>query len=176
MIFYQHPVPVTSPEISNFDWITLGIAIAGFVMSLLSWVYTALTHRKQISLVIDKTLFSISTNELVLYVQFLNRSRLAIAISDVQVVLDGDLISCDKDIKIYHTSVHKFAGSQAMKDFYTQPFPLQLQGLGGSNAVLLFALPPNSGINLSKSVTIKVLSNRGALPEKRYDIRPEYRR
>lgn len=134
-----------------------------FVLGLIGSLGTAwsiLQNRKKIKLVILRADFD-SAQRYIIHMQFLNLSRLPIAISDVCLQLNGVLYPCEKEPYIVSSSTHKRLGQVLIRDFYTQPFPLQLGGLGGMSSYLAFELPPDTYINPSTPLTLQISSNRG---------------
>ena len=81
-----------SSAMSIMDWITFGIAVAGFLMSLATWVKDFITQRKHI----EGKVLDIKSYKNVTYMDLLieNRSRLPISITDISLALGGIAYHC----------------------------------------------------------------------------------
>lgn len=150
-------------KIFTIDNITLALATFGSAGT----AWNIIQNKKRIELIHEKTFFNKESGTLAVELQFINKSRLPIAITDVCFLLDKKPISCEKEPRIAFSNAHQRFGEVLIKDFYTQSFPLQLGSLGGTSTVLVFELPPKTDIDFSTEKTFQVSSNRGRAVEKK---------
>lgn len=141
--------------------------LLGLIGSL-GTTWTFIQSRKNIEFSIIKG--GMKNNELIIFVQIINKSHLGIAISDVSLFLDGIIYPCQKERRICLSFAHERRQQVLLQDFYTEPFPLQLVGLGGTSAYLVFELPPDACIDFSKPQTLRISTNRGKVLEKQLHI------
>lgn len=104
-------------------------------------------------------------NDLIVHFEIINHSRVAISIVNISYMYDGVHYSCSKDRAIAESIYHERMHTTNLKDFYTQPFPLQLVGLGGTSEYIRFELPPKIRPDFSKPQTFQVSANRGKAVE-----------
>lgn len=151
-----------------FDTVTFVLATIGSAGT----AWNIIQNRKRLKLIHENTLYKKETGKLAVELQFINKSRLPIAITDVCIVINEKPISCVKEPRVAYSNAHHRLGEVLIKDFYTQSFPLQLGSLGGTSTVLLFELPPNTDIDFSSKVSFEVSSNRGRTMEKKLLLVP----
>ena len=104
-------------------------------------------------------------NELIVHFEIINHSRLAISITNISYVYSGVHYSCSKGRAIGESIFHERMQVKNLADFYTQPFPLQLVGLGGTSEYIRFELPKEIHPDFSKPQTFQVSANRGKATE-----------
>lgn len=104
-------------------------------------------------------------NELIVHFEIINHSRIAISIVNISYLYDGVHYSCSKERAIGESIYHERMRLKNLTDFYTQPFPLQLVGLGGTSEYIRFELPPEIHPDFSKPQTFQVSANRGKVTE-----------
>lgn len=150
-----------SSAMSIMDWITFGIAVAGFLMSLATWVKDFITQRKHI----EGKVLNIKSYQSVTYIDLLieNRSRLPISITDISLFLGDSAYRCTPLPKLIleHTKSRKGeVYERTMK--YSTPMPIQISNLGATTVVALFEgmkrLPPDDATHLNLSIS----TNRGS--------------
>lgn len=104
-------------------------------------------------------------HDLIVHFEIINHSTTAISIVNISYIYDGKHYSCSKERAIAESIYHERRHVPALKDFYTQPFPLQLVGLGGTSEYIRFELPPEIHPDFSKPQTFQVSANRGKAAE-----------
>lgn len=104
-------------------------------------------------------------NELIVHFEIINHSRLALSITNISYVYNGAHYSCLKGRAIGESFYHERMQLKNLTDFYTQPFPLQLVGLGGTSEYIRFGLPKEIHPDFSKPQTFQVSANRGRATE-----------
>ena len=104
-------------------------------------------------------------NELIVHFEIINHSRVAISIVNISYVYSGTHYSCLKGRAIGESIYHERMQLKNLTDFYTQPFPLQLVGLGGTSEYIRFELPTEIHPDFSKPQTFQVSANRGRATE-----------
>lgn len=97
------------------------------------------------------------------FIPIINHSRIAISI--VNISYSGTHYSCLKGRAIGESIYHERMQLKNLTDFYTQPFPLQLVGLGGTSEYIRFELPTEIHPDFSKPQTFQVSANRGRATE-----------
>ena len=151
------------------ELITLGIAIAGFFMSLASWIKDFITQRKHI----EGKILDIKSYKSVTYCDFLieNRSRLPIAVTNIEMTLGLNSYPCSPlpTLVMEHTRSRKGeVYDRVMK--YSTAMPIQIAGLGATTAGVLFEkmhqIPPDDTTHL----TLSVSTNRGKPIEMKLEL------
>lgn len=152
----------------TLDNITFVLALIGS----LGTVWNIFQSRKHIDVTINSVLYSKEQQKLAIHAQFLNKSHLPIAISNVCIVISENAFYCVKEPIVAFSNAHRRLGETLIKDFYTQPFPLQMIGLGGVAADLVFELPQGTNIDFSIPQTLQVATNRGRSMELKLLLHP----
>lgn len=137
--------------------ISLTLGIIGTAGTL----WTAFQSRKNI----DISLLTIAKrdfNYVVAEMQLVNKSRLAITVTDISIVIDGIVYPCCRDSYIFASHTHKSDGINQRKDYYADKPPFQLAGLGGTYICLAFELSQEALLKLSIPVTFQYSTNRGS--------------
>ena len=104
-------------------------------------------------------------HDLIVHFEIINHSTTAISIVNISYIYDGEHYSCSKERAIAESIYHERRHVPALKDFYTQPFPLQLVGLGGRWVYIQIELPPKIHPDFSKPQSFQVSANRGKATE-----------
>ena len=93
--------------------------------------------------------------------QFTNKSRLAVSITDVHVNINGNFYPCKKHPVLAGSTRHEWGGNVSVKDFYSIQFPLSMLALGGTGGYIVFDIPQGVDIPLSMPMTFLISANRG---------------
>ncbi len=93
--------------------------------------------------------------------QFTNKSRLAVSITDVHVNINGNFYPCKKHPVLASSTRHEWGGNVSVKDFYSIQFPLSMLALGGTGGYIVFDIPQGVDIPLSMPMTFLISTNRG---------------
>lgn len=94
-------------------------------------------------------------------IQFANRSRLPVSITDVRIKINGNFYPCKKYPVLTDSSRHEWGKNVSVKDFYSVQFPLVMLSLGGTGGYLVFDIHQEVDIPLSKPLTFAISTNRG---------------
>ena len=145
--------------------VTFWIAVAGFIMSFLSWVHTFFTQRKNfdISILQIKSFVSVTY----LYLLFSNKSRLPIAITNVQLLFDGKSYNCTPIPKLV-SATEKKRGRDVIKrtEEYSKELPIMVPSLGAVNGIVLFEGMTRLPQDNAKHLTLLICTNRGSPVQK----------
>lgn len=93
--------------------------------------------------------------------QFSNKSRLPISITDVRVKVNNIYYACKKHPVLADSSKHEWSKNVSVKDFYSVQFPLAMLSLGGTGGYLVFDIPQGVDAPLSMPMTFLISTNRG---------------
>lgn len=104
-------------------------------------------------------------HDLIVHFEIINHSTTAISIVNISYIYNGKHYSCSKERAIAESIYHERMHIPCLKDFYTQPFPLQLVGRGGTSEYIRFELPPEIHPDFSTPQTFQVSANRGKVTE-----------
>lgn len=159
--------------------LTLIIAIAGFLMSLISWVRDIVTQRVHLDVQITRANVNVKNPGLFCYLSVVNRSRLPIAITSLAISQSGIETYCIPVPKCVLEHTHKIGNTVVeRRTEYSTALPIQLQGLGGLTVLAQFEGLPEAIQTDSKSLNLVVYTNRGKprkmtlpLPEELSDLR-----
>ena len=159
--------------------LTLIIAIAGFLMSLISWVRDIVTQRVRLDVQITGANTNTKNPGLLCYLSIVNRSRLPITITSLAISQSEVLTYCVPVPKRVLEHTHKIGNTVVeYKSAYSTPLPIQLQGLGGMLVLTQFEGLQEAIQTDSKSLNLVVYTNRGRpkkmtlqLPEELTDLR-----
>lgn len=140
--------------------ITFAIAVAGFLMSLATWIKDYISQRQNLT----GRILGIKSYANVTYINLVleNRSRLPIAVTSIDLIYNQNVYTCTALPKRV-SSLTERRNKEIVK--YTEEFstalPIQLQQLGASVALVLFErmdlLPPND----AKALNLVIHTNRG---------------
>ena len=109
-------------------------------------------------------------HDLIVHFEIINHSTTAISIVNISYIYDGEHYSCSKERAIAESIYHERMHVPCLKDFYTQPFPLQLVGRGGTSEYIRFELPPEIHPDFSKPQTFQASANRGKVTEMKLSL------
>lgn len=149
-----------------------------FVLGLIGSAGTAwqlLKNRKNIDLHIvnyaEKTVNG--KTYLIIHTLFSNKSNAGISIFDVSVKFNDIYYPCVKEPQLAVSNAHQRLGQVLIQDFYSPFFPLQMAGLGGTYAYLVFELEKDIHPDFSKPLILRVSTNRGKAIEKTLSYPPK---
>lgn len=144
----------------TIERVTFWIAIAGFVLSLTSWIKEILVNRKNLRANILELHAKDSAAFLRLMIN--NKSRLPISISGINLVTDFQQCPCTTVPKYVTCNIRFIGGKQVSRsEEYSTALPIQISGLGGTNALVLFEGLPREIPCSSKYLTLVIYTNRG---------------
>ena len=122
--------------------------------------YTLFAQRKNISLSIQN--YSYKNKSLLMFVSFMNHSRLPISILNVSVIQDNVCYPCVyiPTVACEHT---RRSGKEIIshREELSIRFPISLTSLAGSSGYLYFDKLPENYPDDAKTLTVQVSTNRG---------------
>lgn len=150
--------------------VTFIIALAGFLMSFVSWIYVFTKERKKLSIkaiTYDSGYRNgdVTGTELrFFYVIIENKSRLSISITDIAVLYNEDIFHCSP-VAVQMLSVTGRTKGQVVgrKATDSLAMPINIQGLCAQSGYLLFASPKHTLPTDATEVTLQVATTRGGL-------------
>lgn len=137
--------------------ITFALSVFGSIGTL----WTIIQSRKNLDFKLHYFGYSKERKLALAYIQFVNKSRIPISITDVCLKIDRVVYPCKKIPSIAGTVLHKCFGTQSVDNFYSVQLPIFLSALGGTSCYLVFDIPQEYDTPLSTPVKITVSSNRG---------------
>ena len=143
-------------SIFTLENITLVLSLFGSAGT----AWTIIQSRRKIMVIADKV--EIKNKRVTMNLQIVNQSRLAIVVTDVSWILPNQTVSCTKKrfVDFQDGGTTRNAVPYQHTE-YTQPFPLEIHGLGGIPATLRFEFPEGALPSLSTPLTLKISTNRG---------------
>ena len=151
--------------------VTFWIAVAGFLMSLFSWLKDIAVNRKRF----DTRILEFHTNSSAAYMYLLisNHSRLSIAVSSVSLVCGDRMAPCTPVPKCVMDYTRRSGHEVIERRFeYSSSLPVSVAGLGGVTAIFLFEDLPQPIPADATDLTLLIGTNRGR-PAKRKLSLPE---
>ena len=154
----------------TMDMITFVIAVASFLMSLSSWVYSIITNRKNISIVIRD--IKTYNNTTILNMSFENKSQLPISITRIAMVVHGSKTDCTvTDVPMIEINKKNGDGSiYGYDELRCLPIPIHLSELGSAGGFILFENVPDLPEPSSTHLTLLIATNRGRAIEKQFPL------
>lgn len=146
--------------------ITLALSIFGAIGTVCSFVYTAISTRKNINVRVSKAYFY--KNTVLIHILIDNKSRLPITINRISLII-GKSVFSSFDIK---TQIFKGVTRQNneitdTRLIFSPEFPICIGSLGGTNCYPFFELPPEAFETLSTELTLQFHTNRGMIKKKK---------
>lgn len=154
-----HGVPLSA-------WLDV-IGIAGFVLSVATWVYTLVKDRSRIRITVyewrglgDTAFFLVC---------FENLSRLPIAITRVSLLMNGAKCDCEPVPKLVRERSRTIGDSVVERNQeYSVELPIDLAPLSACSGILLFEGLPHIPASTATHVIFRVHTNRGR--PKEYEV------
>lgn len=151
------------------DWITFGIAVAGFLMSLASWVRTLWKERKHLDVSIDFNcdygcaFFSSRGLNAVFAIRFENKSTNSIAVTYVE-IMEKSGASYRANLAPGYVFLKRRRDPDPSVGLYERviesaKFPIEICGLGAAYEYVQFLLPRE--VCSCDVVAVVVHTNRG---------------
>ena len=138
--------------------ITFALSVFGSVGT----VWAIVQSRRKMDLIANGV--TISGTRVTIDAQVVNRSRLSVCVTDVVWTLEKKPIYCNKGRYIsFQESVRMKNADMHHYVEYSQPFPLQISGLGGVSASLRFEMPEGSSADFAKPQSFQIQTNRGVI-------------
>lgn len=153
--------------------VTFLIAVAGFAMSMASWVHTFVTQRKKFDVEIVAAKSYADVTYLHLIIQ--NKSRLPVAITRISLLLNGMWFNCTP-IPVMVSATERKRGSEVIKrtEEYSTALPIQLSSLGATNCLVLFEGLPYLPSDDATHLTLSIYTNRGKAVKRSLELPAEW--
>lgn len=154
---------------SAMDWLTFAIAVAGFILSATIWAKELVSQRKNLSgRILDITVYN---NFVVLRILFENRSRLPIAITQIELVINGQRFACSQTPKLVFERMERTNGkvTESTKEFSVR-LPIQIAELGANESLVFFGHLPATPQDDATHLTLRLSTNRGKPIEMRFEL------
>lgn len=155
--------------LSRRDNVTFLIAVAGFCLSIVTFVQNMSANRKRLKI----SLSSIGYAQDIMCVRLSieNRSQLPVSITDIVYRTDKTRYHCSPDPKLLCQFEKRRNGVIiSQESTYSSELPIHLPALGAFNDLLLFeglkTLPENS----SKRLTFEISTNRGRTLRRKLEL------
>lgn len=152
--------------------ITLVLAIFGSLGTLFAWVYNFLHNRKNISFHIVGNRYSdFCKSSLLLYMTFINNSRLPISITSISVNVNGAYHSCQEiPITTFEETTRCKGEILTHHEYKSLPLPIVITGLSGTSGYVYFEFPEEKPQLDAKSLIFRVSTNRGKAIERKLSL------
>ena len=140
--------------------IALWISVISFIMSAASWVRTFIVERKCLRFSVQS--FHSSGHTAYMFLMIENCSRLPVAVSQISMNLDKEIINCVPFETEVITGTKTISGKVVEKPpMCSAPLPIQLAGLSSTTCIVLFEDIPSEIPRLATHLNFEVLTNRG---------------
>lgn len=147
--------------ICNWDSIVDFMAIAGFVLSFLIAIFTAISQRRNFKIKIFT--YCHTRNRHFFFAAIDNKSRLPISITQVAIISDKKKFYCRMIPKKVIGSDPIRETNKETRELVNLPIPIQLDGLCSTSGFLVIEDEKQELPTLSTPVKLEVSSNRGSL-------------
>nr|DAF30758.1 MAG TPA: hypothetical protein [Caudoviricetes sp.]DAW38987.1 MAG TPA: hypothetical protein [Caudoviricetes sp.] len=142
------------------DWITFGIAVAGFLMSLATWVHTFLSQRRNVGIRITE--FRADEKIALFFIHIENKSRLPIAITRIVLISNQEKVDCEPFPTWVLDSTHKIGKEIiSQRSYYSMQMPIAISSLGAVSGYVLFQADQCMIPDDAKLANLQVYTNRG---------------
>ena len=142
------------------DWTTFVIAVASLFLSILIWIKDLVSQRRKL---LGRILVIESYADCIFFDLLLeNRSRLPIAITQIELFINGKYNLCSQIPKIVSEHTRK-KGHDVIERITKRSvqLPIQISGLGANESIILFENLKESLSIDATNLTIRVSTNRG---------------
>ena len=152
-----------------FEWITFAVALAGLLLSAAIWIKDIISQRRDLRGRLLEVM--ICADYMTAFILLENRSRLAIAVTQIE-LQSGDLwIPCAQTPECILTFRNN---TEVYRRVYSNELPIQIVGLGGSYAKLVFHHLPMIPEAASTHLTLRISTNRGKPFEISLQLPPDW--
>lgn len=142
--------------------ITLVLSIFGSVGTLVTFISSYLTKRKNLKISITTSVYRKDLYWLMCAITFENRSRLPIAITSISATANNKTIEPKPYPCCINNYAHRIGNDVIDRKFeYNLNLPADIQQLSALSGYVLFELSPKEIENLSTPLTLAIQSTRG---------------
>lgn len=143
-------------------YITFFIAVAGFLMSLATWIKDFITQRVCFSGRITQLHSHPSKNQCFFYLILANKSRLGISITDICISQCKQLAHCIPNSMMVSESTRRIGKEVISRNTECSTnLPIYIPGLGSASIIALFADLPERIQSDATSLNLVIYTNRG---------------
>lgn len=161
--------PVSNNEISTLltrENITLALSIFGTIGTLITFISSFMTKRKNLRIKISDSVYNRTLKMLTFACSFENRSQLPIAVTSVGFILDGREFPPVKYPKCVEEYARRHGDEVVDRKFlYNLNFPVDIQQLSSASGYILLAISQEEFEKLSTPVIVQVYSTRGRVQQ-----------
>lgn len=152
--------------------ITLALAILGSLGTLFTWAYNFLQNRKNISVhIVGHRYSDFDENSFLLYMSFVNNSRIPISITSISINVDGIYHSCQEiPITTFEETTRCKDKILSHHEYKSMPLPIALAGLSGTSGYVYFEFPEGKLQSDATHLIVQVSTNRGKAIEKKLSL------
>jgi hypothetical protein len=155
-------------EIVTFENITFLLGLIGSVGT----AWQVIQSRRKIRLSLPYFGYSAEKQLALAYIQFDNLSNSAVSITDISIVINGNIYPCDKLPTIVASSNRKIGGKTVSSgSLYNMSLPVCLSGYGGSSGYFVFQIPLESAPSDSTHQRFLISTSRGS--SFRVELKPD---
>lgn len=159
-------------ELLTRENITLALSIFGSIGTLVTFISSYLSKRKNLRINITSSTYNESLNYLVLIITFENRSCLPISVTSISAILHGKELEplCHPHCVGEYTQRN---GNEVIdrKFTYNLQIPTAIQQFGATSGHILFDIPPEELRNQSTPLILAVYSTRGRV--QKIELQPQ---
>lgn len=136
------------------------LSVCAFVMSLSSWIYTAISNRQKLAFRIHEA--KNIPGGSIFFMQIENLSRMPVAVTRIQLEMQGEFFDCVA-IPTFIMGATTKAGTQVVGDtaFYSMQIPIELASLGAVSGYIFFDTPQAVLPAESTTASFLIHTNRG---------------
>lgn len=153
------------------DNITLTIAIAGFIISLINFAYFFIVRKRKITINFGAYGIRNYHDKQLLLIRYRldNNSQLPISITRMQILFNRKKYDCDNREHVAEEYSYKKAGQLVYESTVTTDIlPVNLSSLASHTGFLGFVIPPDTIPENEKSLTFRICTNRGGAIRKTF--------
>ena len=151
-------------EIVTFENITFLLGLIGSVGT----AWQVIQSRRKIRLSLPYFGYSAEKQLALAY----NLSNSAVSITDISIVINGNIYPCDKLPTTVASFERKIGGKAVSSNsLYNVPLPICLSGYGGSSGYFVFQIPLESAPPASTRQTLLISTSRGS--SFRVELKPD---
>ena len=142
--------------------ITLALSIFGAVGTLVTFISSYLTKRRNLKISISSAMYRKDLRWLLCAISFENRSRLPIAITSISATANNRTIQPNPYPCCVNNYAHRIGNDVIDRKFeYNLKLPADIQQLSALSGYVLFELSPEEIEKLSTPLTLAIRSTRG---------------
>lgn len=155
-------MPNPSNELLTQENITLALSIFGSIGTLITFISSYLSKRKNLKINIISATYKKSPDRLILVITFENRSCLPIAVTSISVTLHGEKLEPLRHPHCVGEYTQRSGDEVIDRKFtYNLQIPADIQQFGAASGYILFDISPEELQNQSTLLILAICSTRG---------------